>query len=83
MLRFFMESASGPIREYSNGEVTVIWEASKCTHSTNCWKGLPRVFNPRSRPWVNIEGAGTEAIIAQVSKCPSGALTYRRETPAE
>ncbi|MGK4566168.1 (4Fe-4S)-binding protein [Flavobacterium sp. 3HN19-14] len=62
-------------KEYSNGEVTVVWQPKLCTHSTNCWRGLPEVFKPKEKPWINPENASTEAIINQVSKCPSGALT--------
>lgn len=63
-------------REYTNGEITVVWQPDVCIHSTLCWKGLVSVFNPRQRPWVNLEGASTEAIVEQVKKCPSGALSY-------
>lgn len=63
-------------KEYSNGEVTVVWQSDLCIHSENCFRGLPRVFNPKNRPWVNIEGAGTSQIVDQVKKCPSGALSY-------
>ena len=63
-------------KEYSNGEVTVVWQADKCIHSTFCWKGLGKVFKPKSRPWVDMEGGSTEEIVAQVKKCPSGALSY-------
>ena len=63
-------------KKYTNGEVTVVWQPEKCIHSTNCWKGLPSVFDPKARPWINTHGADTAGIIAQVKKCPSGALTY-------
>jgi uncharacterized Fe-S cluster protein YjdI len=66
----------GKIKEYSNGETTVVWEAEKCIHSAICAKGLPEVFKPRERPWVKIDAAKTEAIIHQVKQCPSGALSY-------
>jgi len=66
----------GKKREYSNGEVTVVWEAKKCTHSGICAKGLPDVFRPRLRPWVKIDAAKTDAIINQVKRCPSGALSF-------
>ncbi len=36
-----------------------------------------QVFDPRKRPWVNMTGATTEEIIAQIDKCPSGALSYK------
>jgi uncharacterized Fe-S cluster protein YjdI len=67
------------IKEYSNGEVKVIWQPDVCIHSEICFKGLPRVFDPKSRPWVNIKGAQTSEIIAQIDKCPSGALSYEME----
>jgi len=60
---------------YTNDEITVVWQPKLCTHSTLCWKGLGEVFNPRTRPWVNINGSSTERIIEQVKKCPSGALS--------
>lgn len=61
-------------REYTNGEVTVTWEPSKCIHSGRCVHGLPEVFDVHARPWVNILGASSDQIEAQIAKCPSGAL---------
>jgi len=66
----------GKIKEYSNGEVTVVWKPNLCIHSTNCINGLPNVFDLNKRPWINAEGAGSDEIISQVNKCPSGALSY-------
>lgn len=63
-------------REYTNGEVTVVWKPDLCIHSTLCFNGLPEVFDPARRPWVNIQGAGSDQIVDQVKKCPSGALSY-------
>lgn len=65
------------VKRYSNGELTVIWQPDKCIHSQKCFHGLPDVFNPQQRPWVNITGADTAAIKAQVEACPSGALSYQ------
>jgi uncharacterized Fe-S cluster protein YjdI len=64
-------------KEYSNGDVTIIWQAEKCQHSEKCWRGLPGVFNYKERPWIKPVGGTTEEIVEQVKKCPSGALTYR------
>lgn len=61
---------------YTNGEITVVWKPDVCKHSGRCVTGLPGVFNLNRRPWTNMEGAATEAIIDQVQKCPTGALTY-------
>jgi len=73
---------SETVREYSNGEITIIWKPDLCIHATCCFADLPEVFDPDKRPWVNPFGASTEAIIAQVDRCPSGALSYRRNAPA-
>ena len=66
----------GKIKEYSNGEVTVIWEAEKCIHSTICVKGLPKVFDPDAKPWIAIDAASTDALVNQIKQCPSGALSF-------
>jgi uncharacterized Fe-S cluster protein YjdI len=66
-------------KKYSNGEITIVWKPQMCIHSTICWKattGLPDVFNPAEHPWIKPENASTAELVAQVSKCPSGALTY-------
>ena len=65
------------IREYTNGEITIIWQPDLCIHATCCFVDLPSVFHPEKRPWINPHGATTEEIIAQVERCPSYALTYR------
>ena len=61
---------------YTNGEITVIWKQDLCIHSGNCVKGLSEVFNNKRQPWIDICKAGTQQIIDQVKKCPSGALSY-------
>ena len=66
---------------YSNGEVSIVWKKHLCIHSKRCWKGLPAVFKPGERPWIRPEGATTEEIIAQVTHCPSGALSFRMDAP--
>lgn len=75
--------------EYSNGEITVVWQPGLCAHSGNCVKNLPAVYKPKVRPWVQIENAKTGDIIKQMSTCPSGALSYYmsdehfKDNPAE
>jgi uncharacterized Fe-S cluster protein YjdI len=63
-------------KEYSNGEVTIVWQSGKCIHSANCVKNNPAVFHPRELPWIKPEASSTEKIIETIEKCPSGALTY-------
>ncbi len=63
------------IKSYSTNNITVVWQPAKCSHSKICFHGLPKVFNPENRPWVNLVESTDEDIIAQVKKCPSGALS--------
>lgn len=63
-------------KKYTNGEVTVVWKPALCIHSGLCVSGLPKVFNSSKSPWVEMTGASTQAIVEQVKKCPSGALSF-------
>ena len=70
------------IKHYSNNDITVVWQPDLCQHSGICFRGLPLVFDPRRRPWTQLEHADTETIVAQVERCPSGALSWvKREPP--
>jgi len=64
-------------RQYTNGEITVFWKPAKCIHATTCFRELLDVYNPRKRPWVNMDGATTEEIIKVTDKCPTQAITWK------
>src|SRR4051812_44692857 len=85
-----MEEAES--KRYSNGEITIVWTASRCLHSSKCWNadtGLKSVFNPGRRPWIDANAAPTEEILQRIRNCPSGALAYEindtsiQDKPAE
>lgn len=63
-------------KEYSNGELTVVWKPGLCFHAKECVHGLPDVFKPKDKPWIQPENASMEALMATIDKCPSGALSY-------
>lgn len=64
-------------KQYSNDELTVVWQPHLCIHAENCVKMLPKVYNPEVRPWIKVENATTNELKTQVDACPSGALSYK------
>jgi uncharacterized Fe-S cluster protein YjdI len=66
------------VKHYSNGEITILWQPSKCVHSGICVQTLPKVYNVSERPWIKPENATTQELIDQISKCPSGALSIEK-----
>ncbi len=67
-------------KKYSNEDITVIWKPDGCIHSTKCWKASLTVFNPKRRPWIDMSGGTTDEIIKIVDNCPSGALSYLKNS---
>lgn len=73
---------------YESDEITVTYDLNRCIHAKECVKGLPQVFNPDKRPWIQPEQAGEAQIATIVERCPTGALHYemkesdKREQPA-
>lgn len=64
------------VKEYTNGELTVVWKPKTCIHAGICVKTLPNVYKPNEKPWITAENASTQELKDQISKCPSGALSY-------
>jgi uncharacterized Fe-S cluster protein YjdI len=62
-------------KTYTHEGVTIVWQPALCIHSTKCFHGLPGVFDPNRRPWIDPGAASAQAIVDQVAKCPSGALS--------
>ncbi|HHX31665.1 MAG TPA: (4Fe-4S)-binding protein [Bacteroidales bacterium] len=66
-------------KEYTNGEITIVWKPNLCTHSGVCVRTLPNVYKPGERPWIRMEHASSQELVDQVAKCPSGALSIKKE----
>ncbi len=62
--------------EYTNGEITIVWKPGICAHAAKCVGTLPNVYKPKEKPWIQINNATTEELMAQIKTCPSGALSY-------
>jgi uncharacterized Fe-S cluster protein YjdI len=65
-------------KNYTNGEITVVWKPDLCRHTGICARGLPQVFDPGRRPWIVVDRSDSTTVAAQVERCPSGALTWFR-----
>lgn len=64
------------VKEYPNGDLTVVWKPKKCIHSAICVNSLPEVYDPNKNPWIEPKNASIDELKSQIDKCPSGALTY-------
>jgi len=67
------------MKTYPKDDIEIVWQSDKCIHSGICARGLKEVFQPRERPWIKTDGASKDDIIAQVEKCPSGALSIKTQ----
>ena len=61
-------------KSYEGAQVVVSFDPEVCQHVGNCVSGLATVFDTKNRPWINPDGDAPEKVIAQVARCPSGAL---------
>lgn len=64
------------IFSYENEEIKVTWDMKRCIHAKECVHGLPGVFDPDQKPWIQPDNASSEDIRNTISKCPTGALHY-------
>jgi len=69
-------------KTYRGKEVDVSFDPEVCIHSGNCVRGLPPVFDTKRRPWIDPDGASADEVVAQVKRCPSGALQVERHEPS-
>ena len=72
----------GRKREYTEGSLTVRYEAARCIHAAECVRSLPTVFDPERRPWIDVAGAEAARVAEVVELCPTGALTYEQQDGA-
>ena len=64
--------------EYTGAKIAISYDGDVCTHSGNCVKGLPAVFDGEKNPWINPDGASIDEVKNAIRNCPSGALTMKQ-----
>lgn len=67
------------IHEYDGEDITVTWDGKRCIHARECVHGLPAVFNPDERPWIDPDDADADEVAEVITRCPTGALQFERE----
>jgi uncharacterized Fe-S cluster protein YjdI len=61
-------------KRYEGRDVVVSFDSEVCVHAAECVRGLPAVFDTNARPWIQPDNAPADDVVAQVGRCPSGAL---------
>jgi CDGSH-type Zn-finger protein/uncharacterized Fe-S cluster protein YjdI len=63
---------------YRTKDIEVSYRVGRCIHAAECVRGLPAVFDPNRRPWIDPDNATADDVARVVSRCPTGALRFRR-----
>jgi uncharacterized Fe-S cluster protein YjdI len=71
------------LQVYSGEGFEVTYDPKVCTHSAECVRALPGVFNPKAQPWIRLGSAVAADVEAVVARCPSGALRFVRQAAAQ
>lgn len=66
------------VHAYSGEAIEVTYDVRRCTHARECVRGLPAVFDPDRRPWIEPDEATPEDLAGVIERCPTGALHYER-----
>jgi CDGSH-type Zn-finger protein/ferredoxin/uncharacterized Fe-S cluster protein YjdI len=69
---------SEKIRRYDAEDITISYDAKRCIRAEECVRGLPQVFDPGRRVWVDATQANAREIANIVQRCPTGALHFQR-----
>ncbi|MEE9301850.1 MAG: CDGSH iron-sulfur domain-containing protein [Alphaproteobacteria bacterium] len=66
--------------DYAGKSITIHDNRGICAHAGLCTGNLASVFKLDHEPWIDPDGATLEEVVATISKCPSGALSYTIES---
>ncbi len=65
------------VLKYENDEISIQYDVTRCIHAAECVNGLPEVFNPNRKPWIDSNNAPANDIADVIEACPTGALQYK------
>lgn len=63
---------------YSGKKAAVSYDVRRCIHAAECVHGLPDVFDPGRKPWIDPDRAEAEQLLQVIMRCPTGALHLER-----
>ena len=67
------------IYDFEGSKIIVRWDRVRCIHAEKCVHGLPQVFDPARRPWIEPDQVDVDEVSAVVLDCPTGALHFERK----
>lgn len=70
------------LHRYEGRAGAVTFDAKRCIHAAECVHGLPTVFDPKAKPWIQPGEVEVDALAAVIQRCPSGALKLERKDGA-
>ncbi len=59
---------------YEGAEISITYNPRLCSHAAECGSRAAHIFNPTSKPWVQLDNGTADEVRAVVSACPSGAF---------
>jgi CDGSH-type Zn-finger protein/uncharacterized Fe-S cluster protein YjdI len=71
--------ATSKISRYEGDGIVVTYEVRRCIHAKQCVQGLPAVFDPKRKPWVDPRAVKADEVARVIERCPTGALRYERK----
>lgn len=66
------------VHRYHGTDIEVTYDSNRCIHARECVEGLPNVFDPKQRPWIDLDDVDPDEVADVVERCPTGALHYER-----
>jgi CDGSH-type Zn-finger protein/uncharacterized Fe-S cluster protein YjdI len=66
------------VHTYSGSRIEVSYDVNRCVHARECVRGLPEVFDPDKRPWIEPDNADVDDLEDVIVECPTGALQFDR-----